>query len=314
MQVEKSMTMTRRSTEWVAEAREKLIRLFHPGRGWSYALEGTPGTEPTALACLALRATGNGDESDPPVVRTASRWLASIQQSNGSVGVSEALPVPEWATPLAILVWAGRKEFAGCAEKACNWLLGRKGLVLADEEKIFGHDTGIVGWPWVAGTHSWIEPTAMAVLALRRRRLLDHARTREGLRLIADRSIASGGWNYGNNTVYGKTLRPQPAATGMALTALNWNRKSDAMVVSACDYLMAVVETLRAPQSLCWALLGLTAWDRRPPAAGQWLEDAYHHKVRWTEHAPQLSYLLLAAGARSLGLLGAQTDRLEDSG
>jgi hypothetical protein len=278
MQVEKSMTMTRRSTEWVAEAREKLIRLFHPGRGWSYAPEGTPGTEPTALACLALRATGNGDESDPPVVRTASRWLASIQQSNGSVGVSEALPVPEWATPLAILVWAGRKEFAGCAEKACNWLLGRKGLVLA------------------------------------RRRLLDHARTREGLRLIADRSIASGGWNYGNNTVYGKTLRPQPAATGMALTALNWNRKSDAMVVSACDYLMAVVETLRAPQSLCWALLGLTAWDRRPPAAGQWLEDAYHHKVRWTEHAPQLSYLLLAAGARSLGLLGAQTDRLEDSG
>ena len=30
-----------------------------------------------------------------------------------------------------------------------------------------GHDSTLIGWPWVEGTHSWIEPTAWAVLALK---------------------------------------------------------------------------------------------------------------------------------------------------
>ena len=87
-------------------------------------------------------------------------------------------------------------------------------------ERTVGHDTTLIGWPWVADTHSWLEPTAMTILALCRDGRADHPRVRAGLRLIRDRAIAAGGWNYGNNIAFGRDLRPQPAPTGLALLAL----------------------------------------------------------------------------------------------
>ena len=104
-----------------------------------------------------------------------------------------------------------------------RWLLDQGGVAipnLAAPERTVGHDTAIVGWPWVADTHSWLEPTAVAILALRREGKVDHPRVREGLRLIRDRAIPTGGWNYGNNIAFGRDLRPQPAPTGIALLAL----------------------------------------------------------------------------------------------
>jgi hypothetical protein len=31
-----------------------------------------------------------------------------------------------------------------------------------------GYDASIAGWPWVPETHSWVEPTALSILVLRR--------------------------------------------------------------------------------------------------------------------------------------------------
>ena len=42
--------------------------------------------------------------------------------------------------------------------------------------------------PGSSGTHSWVEPTALAVLALRREGLGSHARVQEGVRLLRDRA------------------------------------------------------------------------------------------------------------------------------
>jgi hypothetical protein len=300
-----------RPTDWIAEAREKLIGLFSQGCGWGYQRDGTPSTEPTALACLALRATRTPGESDPPVADKGARWLASIQQPSGAVSISGILLSPEWATPYAILAWSGQEEYAEQVTRATGWLLKCKGLTFKRQPEIFGHDTTIVGWPWVAQTHSWLEPTVMAILALRRQGMGQHPRVREGLRLIVDRSISTGGWNYGNNTVYGTTLRPQPTDTGMALAALSGEHAVDAIVAAACAYLEDIILDLQAPQSLCWAVLGLTAWGRRPSAASQCLEKAYEQTLRRSERTPQLSYLLLAASDRSLELLGVQFHRGE---
>ena len=39
-----------------------------------------------------------------------------------------------------------------------------------------------LGWPWVDGTHSWVEPTALALLVMGREGLSGHSRAREGVR------------------------------------------------------------------------------------------------------------------------------------
>ncbi len=305
------MTSAPQPPDWIADARHKLIGLFSRGRGWGYERDGMICTEPTALALLALSATQAADERTPQAADEALRWLASIQNPNGSVGISQILPSPEWPTPYAILVWSGKGEYAEQTASATNWLLEWKGSSLKNEPDVFAHDATIVGWPWVTQTHSWIEPTAMAVLALRKQGLSRHERVGDGLRLIINRSIPTGGWNYGNNVVFGSILRAQPTDTGMALTALRGIHGADAVAALACTYLENIIQDLRAPQSLCWALLGLTAWKRRPADALKWLEEAYEQTVARAERAPQLSYLLLASSERSLGLLGSLADMME---
>jgi hypothetical protein len=306
--VEEFMALAPQRPEWIAEARNRLIRLFSEGCGWGYKPKGMTCTEPTALAWLALKATQTAGEKYTPAANAAARWLASVQQPSGAVGISKTLSSPEWPTPYAMLVWSGQEEYAEQAARATDWLLKWRGLALKNQPKVSPQDSGIVGWPWVTHTFSWIEPTAMAVLALRRRGLSHHPRVVEALRLIMDRSISTGGWNYGNNIIYGTTLRPQPTDTGMALTAVCGVRDADSMAASACAYLESIIPHLRAPQSLCWALLGLTAWQRRPPDAEKWIKEAYEHVIRQAERAPQLSYLLLASSEQTLDLLGIQRE------
>ncbi len=295
-------------TSWIIEARRALLKLATASSGWGYRQGGMPAVEPTALAGLALLATNTqaGNDSAEGAISSAAQWLASIQQNNGAVGVSASVPWPEWPTSYAILIWLNLRGWSAQAAKAGDWLLQRKGIVVADPEHILGHDATIPGWPWVEGTTPWLEPTAMAVLALRKLGMTGHERTRDGLRLIRNRAIASGGWNYGNNTVNGTELRPQPAPTGIALTALSGTCSRDDVIDKACAYLTGVIPTLRSGQSLSWALLGLASWDAVPPDADRLLREAYALAQRRSEPVPELAYLLLASGPRALTLLGAQ--------
>ena len=73
-----------------------------------------------------------------------------------------------------------------------------------------GSQALIPGWsrrPW----RFW--PSAVLGLA-------DHPRVKAGIKLILDRALDAGGWNYGNKSVFGTELRPQPGPTGLALLAL----------------------------------------------------------------------------------------------
>ena len=77
--------------------------------------------------------------------------------------------MPGWATPYAVLCWGGLGGFEVPRRRACDWLLGIGGRPLppaAEGGSVVGHDTTLIGWPWVAETHSWVEPTALAILAL----------------------------------------------------------------------------------------------------------------------------------------------------
>lgn len=293
-------------THWISDARDQLLRLRKPHAGWSYRPDGEPFTEPTAWGALALRATVGGESMSETSTEEleACDWLASIQQHDGAFGPSGNLPFPHWPTAPALLAWGDRERFSAARKKAVEWLLTHQGSIQTSTDSPFGHDASIPGWPWVEGTHSWLEPTAMAVLALRQQGEANHPRVREGLRLIRDRTVRTGGWNYGNSSVFGTDLRPQPAPTGLALLALHGTMSADEPVVErACTYLEKMLPTTRSPQSLCWGLLALSAWDRNPAARDEWLAAAFATISRRSDLTIQLAYLLLGAADQLLPLI-----------
>ena len=186
-------------------------------------------------------------------------------------------------------------------QRARTWLLmDEKGAqpVRDNAERIVGHDGALRGWPWVEGTHPWIEPTAMAILALCRDGQGDHPRVNEGVRLILDRALDHGGWNCGNKTVFGRELRPMPSPTGMALLALAAHGDRSPAITRAIDYLLATLPNVRAPVSLGWGVLALRAHQACPAEAGLWLAEAFETISRRPESTMNLALLLLAAGAR----------------
>jgi hypothetical protein len=302
---------------WITRLHQELLELHGSGPGWGNRRGGSPYVEPTCLAALALATSHpvSTSEKSQAAVREAADWLARQQQRDGALGIAPDLPQPRWTTTLAVLVWSATSAHSGALNKAVDWLLARQGTTWTPEvAEPFGHDPRIAGWPWVEGTHSWLEPTAMAVIALRRAVRGEHQRTREGQRLIRDRVIRSGGWNYGNSTVFGADLRPHPAPTGLALLALADTDDADNPLISqSCAYLERILPTTRAPQSLCFGILALTARGRRPSEADDWLVAAHAGAARRSNSIAELAYLLLAAGPRSLELLGIQRPVLSES-
>lgn len=278
---------------WTAAAREELHHLQSRDGGWGYRAAGESSVEPTVLASLGLLATDTNGES-LAAVREAANWVAALQQPDGRIGPSASLTAPGWPVPLAVLLWR-TVGICGTGRKlAVSWLLRREGKVFTRKpDDPAGHDTSIPGWPWVAETHPWLEPTAIAVLALRAEGHAGHARVRQGLRLIRNRAIPGGGWNYGNSLALGKLLRPQPAPTGLALLALAGIEPASSRIVqTACDYLEQTLPGTRSPQTLCWGLWGLEVWGRRPADASEWLAEAYKLVDRRPDPVLQLGYLL----------------------
>lgn len=280
---------------WAERARRALAELRRKEGGWGYRAGTAPAAEPTAMALLALRASGG---ADPAAEGAAGAFLGSLQREDGSVDVREGLEGPGWGTPYAILAWSGRDGREPQLKRAVAWLAEAQGELIPPGEGVpLGHDGMIPGWPWVLGTHSWLEPTAAATWALRRRGLADHPRVLDGLRLIRDRAIPTGGWNYGNSTAFGATLRPQPDPTGRALVALSGTSTPAEIVEEAAKYLEGALPATRAASALGWGLLGLSAWGRRPAEADAWLAGTATGLLGRPEAADpwRLAHLLLAA-------------------
>jgi len=294
------------TTRWPDKARRRLLDLRRGPGAWGYRPGTAPATEPTALAGLALLATGGDGPDRGEAASAAGRWLGSIRRGDGSVGVTSALPEPGWATPMALLLWAALGGFEAERSAATRWLLATRGKPMAREAGgPLGHDTTLIGWPWVAETHSWVEPTAMSLIALAREGRAGHARSLDGVRVLRDRAIAGGGWNLGNPVVFGTTLRPLPGPTGLALLALaSVEPGLSPSVGPALAYLRSALETTLAPVSMGWGLLGLRAWGESPAWATDRLALAFGRLAPHGPTAVDLAMLLLASSPRSLDVLG----------
>lgn len=284
--------------DWQKECTERLVALQDEAGGWPYRAHGTSCSEPTALACLALMNHVENREA----VRHGLRWLSARQQEDGGVTLQEGMTEPRWCTALACLAWQSSlrmdSQFAPNAAASVEWLVRNEGKSFRSNAAIYGHNTELKGWSWVAGTHSWIEPTAYAVLALRAAGKTRHARAREGVSLLIDRAMPHGGWNYGNSRMFGRELRAFPAQTGLALAALSgepWHE----CVTKSLDFLRTELPRIRTPFSLGWGLMGVTAWGARPIESEEWLAQCAERVARRPADSTHDAMLLLAGTASS---------------
>ncbi len=284
-------------TAWAEQSRARLLELRDPGTGaWGYSQHRAPAAEPTALAALGLWVSRPQSRPVDPESHAAAEWLAKIQGSSGSVGISAEHPEPGWPTPYAIWLWKALDVHKPGRERAVAWLLKRTGKPIPKANKdVAGHDSTIPGWPWIDDTYGWVEPTALALLGLRAGGQFGHTRCQEGVRLLLDRALTQGGWNYGNTLAYGNTLRPQPESTGLALTALAGLVSENTSITRGLDYLQTTLPTTRAASSLAWGLIGLAAWGQTPATAETWLEEASTSCLPKPDSTRRLGLLLLAS-------------------
>lgn len=232
--------------------------------------EGHYSTEATIWTALALK---NLPEHRDIFFKCAS-FLASQQLDDGRLLLDGECKTVFWLAAPAIWVWHGIETFQTHQDRAVQFLLENSGVHYPRKsESPTAHDTSIRGWPWVEGTHSWVDPTAMALMALHLVKKEKHARAEEAVRMILDRQLPQGGWNYGNTKVYGNLLKPLPENTACALAGIAGYVEPE-QVEYSIDYLLRELRTIRTPHTLSWSVVALQRWKMLPAEAGSWLMES----------------------------------------
>lgn len=289
--------------DWLEEALGGLAA----SASWGYHRDAVSATEPAAYAALALMAHSRHEAAVRPL-----DWLTRQQGPEGPVGVEEAQSSPHWGTGLAVLAWQVAQadqrtpgQYAAAADRAVAWMLQSRGMAI-ERGDWSGHDTTLRGWPWVEGTHSWLEPTAINLLALEKSGHGDHPRAREAARMLVDRLLPSGGCNYGNTVVFGQELRAHLQPTGMCLWALAGRNDVAPRVAATIAYLERELTAATPTASLCYSLLGLAAWQRVPAQADEWLAAAAGRTLSRDPSSYKLALLALAALGADCPLIPGQ--------
>jgi hypothetical protein len=269
--------------QWIEPTLDKLAA--RPVIG--YAAEASAATEPTSLAALSLAAHGRTGPATE-----AAQWLAAQQQASGLVAVRGGEKAPGWPTSLAVSAWCAveREVFRAPIARGVDWLVANRGKMVVRSPE-FGHNTELVGWAYAEQTHSWVEPTAFAVLALRAAGKANDPAAREGVAVLLDRQLPGGGLNYGNTVVLGQVLRAHVQPTGIALLALAGASDASGRLAKSIAWLRRNIGPQTTTLSLGWAVLGLKAHGVDLPQHDEWLAA----KVAGTLRVP-----LRADGTRSV--------------
>ena len=282
---------------WLPQAGNELAALQAADGGWSYVAGQASATEPTALALLALTAI------QPATFRASSaiEWLLARQRGDGTFTAWPVSEEPSWVTPLAALalLHQGRTDASGPAAQAVLDMPAYTiDALLASG--IYGYNTELRGWPWTAGDFSFVEPTCLAMIFLKKAGYRDHPRAREAADMLRNRALAGGGWNYGEPMVWGGGLYPAASSTAMALAALA--DEQDDVTAAGLNWLLAQRGAIGSLPSLGWAAVALNVLGRLD---GAWAGDVV---ATWSATPPQrrgpLETSLCMLGAISLASPG----------
>lgn len=252
-----------------------------------------PAAEPVAIA--ALTACGYGIAS---AAQACCSMLQRAQAENGSVSVHLGQEGPFWTTALACVAWQETfdrwgdnedKSYTRSIDRALKSLL-RSGGEAVKRTQFTGHNSELVGWPWVEGTHSWLEPTAFALMALRRCGYQNHPRARDAASLLLDRQLPDGGANYGNTEVLGQTLRPHIHPTAISALALQRLRPQPAIITKSLAYLCSELGFPMAAASLGWTLHALAAYPSSLVKSSEETAGAIRNAITRLQSSPASTY------------------------
>ncbi|MBI3208683.1 MAG: terpene cyclase/mutase family protein [Candidatus Solibacter usitatus] len=219
---------------------ELLLRSQNADGGWGYFAGRQSWLEPTCYSLLALHTLEEGKTA----TERGWKFLRARQRPSGGFSPNALVPDACWATSLCVTLHAVRGEFDAGWKLGVEWLLASEGAEGTWLERAINlvrplpveYDRRFKGWPWLPGTSSWVEPTAHAIVALKK--VPPHSaisaraqkRIEEAERMLMDRRSTDGGWNYGNRRVLKTNLPSYPETTGIALTGLQgskrWNLQS----------------------------------------------------------------------------------------
>jgi hypothetical protein len=246
----------------------RLLSMKNPDGGWPYYEGKTSRLEPTCWALLALSAVGAQAPLD--VLRGWPRrdgWF--VDRSSDAVNVA--------FNGLAGVTLRALGAMDGELTALRQALVGMKGQRLP-QVPAFRQDNSIQAWPWVDGTFSWTEPTAWALISLKkigRDRLAD-ARVQEAERMMLDRVCVTGGWNYGNSNALGADLEAYVPTTAMGLLALG-DRRDHPAVRKSVQYLQAHRLSERSAMGLGFTKIALSIHDQHADDVDAALEAVASH-------------------------------------
>jgi prenyltransferase beta subunit len=238
---------------------------YHPGSSW---------TEPTALAVLALQASGNFDDS----YARGCLWLRQRQRPDGGWAPSPALHTSTAVSSWAILALSQTEGAQLHIRHGVDWILRQVNPEPSALQQTICRIFGVTppkaagGSPWFPGTAAWIAPTVASILALSEASLLSSPAMRTSIsesvrraqQYILSRKCRDGGWNHGGSPYRSEDAESYPEMTGMALVGLRGvaRQELERPLQRAEAYLAAP----QCAEALSWLQLGLMS-HQRPAAA-----------------------------------------------
>src|SRR5262245_30628122 len=171
-----------------------------------------------------------------------------------------------WPTSLVLFVKATLDSNATPQTETVDYLLANKGIVPDHPEagELHDIDINLIGWPWAEKNFSWVEPTSWACLALKAVGQGSHPRVVEGIKLLLDRAMDTGGINYGNRLILGKMTDPIPSPTAIMLMAVQG--EAHPRIGAAVQYLIQQINTDDL-EHLCWSKMALDLYRDMPNVA-----------------------------------------------
>jgi len=205
-------------------ALEFLLKAQADDGSWGYSRAGEGFLEPTAVVLLALRDIPQAAQA----VQKAAEWIFNLQNPDGGWGICPQDKESGWQTAWAVYAL----NLSGLGKEKCDigiqWLLNIDVMQLNDSDllaagqKVAQIDFSVRGWPWLPGESSWVEPTALTLLAIKGSSASAEVASRqsEAVLYLRDRRCDGGGWNIGNPVMFDMRLPARVTPSALALLAL----------------------------------------------------------------------------------------------